>query len=291
MNKVATPEVWETPEAQTYLSGFRELQPGKFAVVKIGGSLIKNEDQLGLISSDVAVLHSLGLLPVIVHGAGPQIDGELAKNGFNTSKNGGIRITTAEQMPHVAKAIHATNLLLAGEIESAINRLGNAAGVEGLEYIFSAALENSDDLGSVTEVIDIDLAAVKRAMTRGAVPVISSVGELAVEEGTEAVPININADIAAAGLARTLQPKKYVSLTETGAVLDADGEAISKMNLADAENAISDGHIKDGMKVKVEEGLKLIGEGIDDFVITNPAGLLTELFTSEGQGTLITGGG
>jgi acetylglutamate kinase len=288
MNKAINPEIWQTGEGQFYLDEFKRLEPDQFAVIKIGGSLIEDEKQLNLIGNDIAGLYSLGLYPVIVHGAGPQIDQALEYNGFESSKKDGIRITKPEHMRHVAMAIWATNQWFSDEVGLAIDSLvPGAPGAAGLEYIFSATLEDEKDFGSVKEIINVDLDRVKECMDYKEIPVISSIGRLAVAGEAELMGVNINADIAAAALARALKPKKYISLTKIGSVLDTEGEPISRMSIGEAKYAIDEAAITGGMKVKVEQALHIIENGVHDFVITSPENLLKELFTSEGSGTLI----
>jgi len=280
VSQLETP-VWEATEGQRYLDHFQCLEPHRFAVIKVGGELIGSDEQLTILATELASLGALGLFPVVVHGGGTQIDEGLKTAGIKSSKINGVRVTS----PEAAELIPG---ILAGVTERftrAVNHHGLIA--QGItEGIFSAVLTNSRDFGSADKVV-ARTEKVREVINQRNIPIISCAGMLAVTEGQEIVPVNINGDLASVSMARSLVPEKFISLTTLGAVMNEHGEPLSSLSPDTAAQMIAAGTINAGMIPKVVEAIKLLSSGVHDIVITSPKALLKELFTDKGDGTLI----
>jgi len=99
-------------EAQQYLKEFSTTNQARFAVVKVGGGILL--DHLDELTSALAFLHRLGLIPVVLHGAGPQLDQALADAGIETERHDGLRVTTEAVMSVARPGVFSTVCSSAG---------------------------------------------------------------------------------------------------------------------------------------------------------------------------------
>jgi bifunctional N-acetylglutamate synthase/kinase len=268
-------------EVRDYLNRFSRLDQSRFAVVKVGGAVIR--DDLDGLATALAFLQTVGLSPIIVHGGGPQLDAALADAKFETQRVEGLRVTPPEAIPVIRKALGAINIAMVDAIRESG---GRAASVP--TGVFEARLLDEAKFGRVGEPAGVNLDLVDAAVRGGEIPVLACLGET--EDGRL---VNINADHAVAALVKTLQPYKIIFLTETGGLLDEDGEVISTLNLAsDRARLMSADWINGGMRVKIDQIQALLDELplTSSVSITSPEGLSQELFTHAGAGTLIRRG-
>lgn len=277
-----------------------EPEASKFAVIKIGGALLadpKSERdyyQRELLGDDLAALAQVGLYPTIVHGAGPQLDKRLANVGIETPKTNGIRHTpkaAAKTLDHTARGVGFRLVALIN-----IKHKKASAYIPPQHGTLIGSLNDPNNIASVTELA-VNPDYINQTASSGKIPILSSVGKLynpgqmpsrdRYELYDQFEPININADVAAGAIAVRLSVHKYISLTETGAVLDVNSNPISQLSIDEASAMIQRGEIKEGMIPKVQEAINLITQGIGNVAITSPRNLLVELFTDTGRGTLI----
>ena len=268
-------------EVTQYLKRFSQLDAARFAVVKVGGAVLR--DDLQALTSSLAFLQDVGLTPIVIHGAGPQLDAALADAGIEKRTVGGLRATSPQALAVVRRVFHAQNLQLVEALQAQDTRATSI--VSG---VFEADYLDRDGLGLVGAVQRVHLAAIQASLQAGSIPVIASLGETATGQ-----ILNINADVAANALVRTLQPYKIVFLTGTGGLLDAQGRVIDSINLStEYEHLMAQPWLDGGMRVKLEQ----IGDLLADLPpassvsITRPAELARELFTHKGSGTLVRRG-
>jgi acetylglutamate kinase len=265
-------------EVRQYLQRFAQLDQSRFAVIKVGGATLR--DDLATLSDALAFLQSVGLTPVVVHGGGPQLDDALAKSGIKTEKRDGLRVTTPEVLKVAREVFVKANIELVNAIREAGAR---AAAIP--RGVFEATMADEGKLGLVGEPVRARLELVESAARAGAVPVLASLGEL--DDGRL---VNVNADAAVRTLVQALQPYKIVFITETGGVLDGQGQIISAINLAtDAEELFAQPWLTGGMRLKIEEIQALLKTLplTSSVSITRPEALAQELFTFSGAGTLV----
>jgi acetylglutamate kinase len=212
-------------EALPYMQRFA----GRTIVIKYGGSAMLDEKlKLGF-AQDIVMLKSIGLHPVIVHGGGPQIGQALARLGIETRFERGMRVTDDATMEVV-------EMVLGGQINKAIvanieRHGGNAVGISGKDGGLIAASQmlvesvgaNGEttliDIGRVGKIEKVSPSVIERLRESGFVPVIAPIGDD--EEGRS---FNINADVAAAEIARALGADKLILLTDVPGILDGNGE-------------------------------------------------------------------
>ena len=268
-------------EAREYLNKFRSRDSAQFAVVKVGGEVLLNNMQQ--LASALGFLFHVGLFPVVLHGAGKQLDSALSAAGVSSTKVDGIRVTTPEVMSVMRPVIYQQNTALVEALET----LGIRS--RGVQHgVFECDFFDRDRFGLVGNVTRVELEQIRSAIHAGALPIVSCLGETA---GGQVM--NINADIAAAELVLSLQPHKIIFLTPTGGILDENGQIISAISLAsDYERLVDCDWIHSGMRVKLLQISELLQKlPITTSVsITSAANLTKELFTHRGAGTLIRRG-
>ena len=268
-------------EISQYLKRFSQLDAARFAVVKVGGAVLR--DDLEALVSSLAFLQDVGLTPIVIHGAGPQLDVELAAAGIEKKTIDGLRVTSPEALAIVRRVFHAQNLKLVEALQAS-----DARATSIVSGVFEADYLDRERFGLVGEVKRVDLAPIQASLQAGSIPVIASLGETI---GGQI--LNVNADFAANELVQVLQPYKIVFLTGTGGLLDADGKVIDSINLStEYAHLMQQPWIEGGMRVKIEQIKDLLG-GLplaSSVSITRPAELAKELFTHRGSGTLVRRG-
>ncbi len=270
---------------------------GKIVVVKYGGSAMGEPELAKTFARDITLIETSGLLPVVVHGGGPQIGRLLKDLGIASEFRGGLRVTDK-------RTIEVVEMVLAGtinkEIVMAINAEGGKAvglcGKDGNMVIArklsrrevdpESNIEKIIDLGYVGEPETVNRAVIDMVSQAGLIPVIAPVAP-----GRDGATYNINADTFAGAIAGALNATRLLFLTDVPGVLDRDGKLIKQLTAADARAMIQSGVISGGMIPKVETCIDALEQGVEGVVILNgatPHAVLLELFTELGAGTLIT---
>ena len=268
-------------EIQQYLKRFSQLDAARFAVVKVGGAVLR--DQLDALVSSLSFLQQVGLTPIVVHGAGPQLDADMQTAGIEKHIVDNLRHTDASVLSVVRRVIRRENLRLVEALQ--------ADGVRATSIqsgVFECTLLDSERYGLVGKVARIDVDGIHAAIKVGSIPVIASLGET-----VDGQIVNVNADWAANELIKTLQPYKIVFLTGTGGLLDGDGHVIDSINLStEYDELMVQPWLHSGMRVKIEQihDLLLALPPSSSVSITRPDELAKELFTHRGSGTLVRRG-
>jgi len=268
-------------EISQYLKRFSQLDAKRFAVVKVGGAVLR--DDLEALTSSLSFLQQVGLTPIVIHGAGPQLDEELAAAGIVKQTIDGLRVTSPQALAIVRRVFLAQNLKLVEALQQA-----DARATSIVSGVFESEFLDRDKYGLVGKVQKVNLAPIEASLRAGSIPVIASLGESA---GGQI--LNINADFAANELVQVLQPYKIVFLTETGGLLDDSGRVIDSINLStEYEHLMAQPWIHSGMRVKIEQIKQLLDRLplTSSVSITRPAELAKELFTHKGSGTLVRRG-
>ena len=268
-------------EIDQYLKRFSQLDAKRFAVVKVGGAVLR--DDLEALVSSLTFLQQVGLTPIVVHGAGPQLDAELAAAGIEKRTVDGMRVTTPEALAIVRRVFQASNLTLVEALQQVGARATSITG-----GVFEADYLDRDALGLVGEVRRVNLAPIEASLQAGSIPVLASLGETPAGQ-----ILNVNADVSANELVRALRPYKIIFLTGTGGLLDRQGRVIDSINLStEFDDLMEQEWINGGMRLKIQQIHELLGDlPLSSSVsITRPAELARELFTHKGSGTLVRRG-
>lgn len=269
-------------EVQQYLSHFSSVSSQQFAVIKVGGAIIT--EHLATLSSALAFLNHVGLFPVVVHGAGPQLNRMLEAAGVEPHFEDGIRVTDGKTLALARQLFLEENLKLVEELE----RLGiRARPITG--GVFQADYLDKEKYNLVGKINAVDKRPIEAAIEAGCLPILTSLAET-----REGQLLNVNADVAAGELARALQPLKIVYLSEKGGLFNGEtNEKISAINLDEEyEHLLQQWWVRHGTRLKIKEIKDLLEDlpRSSSVAIIAPGDLQRELFTDTGAGTLIRRG-
>lgn len=269
-------------EVQQYLSHFTSVSSQQFAVIKVGGAIIT--DHLQPLSAALAFLNHIGLYPVVVHGAGPQLNRLLEKAGVEPQFEDGIRVTDGKTLELARSLFLEENLKLVEELESlGVRARPITSGVFTADYL------DKDKYNLVGKIRRVDKKPIEAAIKAGCLPILTSMAETA-----DGQVLNVNADVAAGELARSLQPLKIVYLSEKGGLFNGDTkEKISAINLDEEyDDLMTQWWVRHGTRLKIKEMKDLLDKlpRSSSVAIIHPGDLQKELFTDSGAGTLIRRG-
>ncbi|KAK7972909.1 nicotinate-nucleotide pyrophosphorylase -like protein [Apiospora saccharicola] len=268
-------------EVQQYLSHFSSVSSKQFAVIKVGGAILT--EHLEELCSSLAFLYHVGLYPIIVHGAGPQLNKLLEEAGVEPQFEEGQRVTDGKTLGVARKLFLAENLKLVRTLESMGVRARPIT-----SSVFMADYKDKEKWKFVGKITDINKAPIESAIESGYLPILTSMAET-----TEGQVLNVNADVAAGELARVLEPLKVVYLSEKGGLFGEEGNKISAINLDEEfDHLMSQSWCKFGTRLKIKEIKELLDNlpRTSSVAIIHPAELQKELFTDSGAGTLIRRG-
>ncbi|MGH9028608.1 MAG: acetylglutamate kinase [Acidimicrobiales bacterium] len=270
---------------------------GKVVVVKYGGNALSESstgqadtDVLSSFAEDVVMMRSVGMLPVVVHGGGPQIGQLMSRLGKVPEFRDGMRVTDAE-------TLEIARMVLVGkvnrEIVAAMNVHGAlAVGLSGEDANLLTAVRRAGDLGFVGDVEVVDPSLAERLLAQGLIPVVATVAADATGQA-----YNINADAVAGALAIALGAEKLVFLTDTeGLRSDRDDPSslLRSVSADQLDDLVTSGAVNEGMLPKVDACARAVRAGVNRAHILDGRvshALLLEVFTDEGVGTMVSAEG
>ncbi len=276
-------------EALPYMQSYRD----KTILIKFGGSAMDDPELVKSLMRDIVVMEAMGLNPVVVHGGGKAISKAMQEAGLEARFVNGLRVTTPEAVSIVERTL--TGTINPGLVEMVRDCGGKAVGISGTNVFVGEKLVEKDadgnalDIGMVGRVIGTQLSRVEEALSLQLTPVISP---LARELGTNQ-SLNVNADLAAAALARELKPVKLVYISDVPGLMmnPKDPSTIIKsIDRKEAFQLIDEGVIAGGMIPKVKSAVDALNAGVRKVHFIDgrlPHTLLLEIFTPEGIGTEI----
>ena len=221
-------------------------------VVKLGGALLDDSAALSATIDSICALHTARPGSVIVvHGGGSSVDRHLARLGMPTEKRDGIRLTPPDQMIEISAVLSGrVNATIVAEL---LARGSSAVGLSLADGFLTSSITTtrySFNPGRVGEVVGGDAKLVHTLLNAGFLPIISSV---AVDAGGDL--LNVNADDAAAAIARIVGATRLIFLTDVSGVLDQDGALISQITASEVATLIEQGVIYGGMIPKINNAL------------------------------------
>ena len=284
-------------EALPYIRRFK----GKTFVIKFSGKVTEDPSVLKSLAEEIALLHRVGIRVCVIHGGGKQLTELAARLGGGQTVIEGRRVTDDNTL-ELAKMIFRGKINT--EILSALRNRGvHAVGLSGIDggviraqrrppkdiLNRSTGEKQTVDFGHVGDVIEVDKSLIVLLLENDYLPVISSLG--ADDEGRI---YNINADTIAAEVAVSLGAEKLILLTDVnGIFLDPNDKTtkIDRLSSTEAEKMILEGKATGGMVPKLENLVAILRRGVRSAHViggTQRNGILAEVFTDEGLGTMIT---
>lgn len=269
-------------EALPYIQDFC----GSTVLVKVGGSVMESEENLVSLLADIAFMDAVGMRVVLVHGGGKAISRALRESGHEAKFVDGLRVTDEPTMEVVRRTLN--NVVNADLVRKLQAFKTNARPLHG-NWMFTAEKITNPDRGFVGEPVAVDTRAVLEMLDAGIVPVITPLGT-----GRDGHLYNVNADSAAAALAKALKVGKFVVVSDVPGLLrdPSDPATLMKtLRLPDVARLKDEGVIAGGMLPKIEGCEDAIRAGVHKVQLVDgrmPHSLLLEIFTREGVGTEIT---
>jgi acetylglutamate kinase len=272
------------------------LYKGKTFVVKTGGGVFADATTTRALVEQISILHHFGVRVVLVHGGGPQLTELSAALGVPTRMVEGRRVTDQQSIDVTAMVLNGliNTRLLAMCRDLSIEAVGISGVDAGLVRahkrppVALAANGELVDFGFVGDIDAIDPAVLKKLLDNGLMPVVSPLS--ADESGTL---LNINADTVAAAIGAALGAEKLILCTGAPGILGSlsdPGSLISYTDLQGLKRLREEGHIAAGMLPKakaIEDALRGGVRRVHVVSYQSPEGILAEVFTNEGTGTLI----
>ncbi len=274
-------------EALPYIQRF----VGRKVVIKYGGAAMAHSELTEAVFRDLALLASVGVQPVVVHGGGPEINEWLKKLEIPAEFRNGLRVTDSQTMDVV-------EMVLVGrvnkQIVNGLNKLeAPSVGLSGSDgRLIEARPWGDGNHGRVGDVSRVNPEVLAPLLEKGYIPVISSVAA-----DIEGQTFNINADTVAGELAASLGAEKLILLTDTPGILRDSNDPstlIRQLPLSEARQLISEGVVTGGMTPKTECCIRALAQGVSAAHIIDgrvPHALLLEVFTDVGIGTMVVGRG
>ena len=275
---------------------FMKRYTNKIIVIKFGGNAMGKKEYVKSFAEDVALLQQVGMLPIVVHGGGPQIGEMLKKLKIESNFVDGLRVTDEATIDVVEMVLcGVTNKSIVSSISQAG---GNAVGISGkdgnlisakrisiLDKDSDSNVEKAVDLGFVGEPEQINVEILNGLIAQKMIPVIAPVGI-----GKKGESYNINADTAAGAVASAMKATRMIMLTDVMGVLDSNNNLVTELSIEKAIKLIDEKIVIGGMIPKVKTCINTVRQGTEASVIMDgrlPHALLIELFTEHGIGTLI----
>lgn len=275
-------------DALPYIQDFN----GSAVLVKVGGSVMESSANLDSLLADIAFMDAVGMKVVLVHGGGKAISRALQESGHEPKFAGGLRVTDEETMEIVRRTLN--NVVNADIVRRLQSFRANARPLHGNwmlaaeKYLEVSADGTQIDRGYVGKITSVDLRAVNEMTDAGIIPVITPIGT-----GPEGHLYNINADSAAAAIAKELKVRKFAVVSDVPGLLrdpSDPGSLIGTLHLDEIEALKKDGTISGGMLPKIEGCVEAIRAGVRKVHLVDgrmPHSLLLEIFTPDGVGTEI----
>jgi acetylglutamate kinase len=251
-------------------------------VIKYGGNVLIDKNIFNNFIEDINILNKLGLSIVVVHGGGPRIKRELDKSNIQTNFIRGLRITDK----NIIKIIENVLIDFNNDIVSALNKKGSeAVSINTKANNIINVIPEKKELGFVGIPDKINTDIIKSITNKNQIPVVAPLGL-----GKNNDPYNINGDTAAGAIAKSLNARRLLLMTNVEGVLDREKKLITEISSSKILDMIKNEVITGGMIPKINTCLDAVNKGVRGVVIMDGRknhSILNEIFSDNGVGTLI----
>ncbi len=278
LKKTLPPDGPSIDEVKRYLEKYND----EYIVIKCGGSVLVDKNLFDIFIRDISVLNKLGFIPIIVHGGGKRISNKLDELGIKSNFIKGLRVTEKETIEIVEQVLVEFNSEI---IEALKLQSCNSQTINSRENNIIKVVQENTKLGFVGTPTEINKTIINKIVDEKKVPVIAPLG-LDINNQT----YNINADTAAASIAKEIKARRLIIMSDVEGVLDSDNKLIPEINSNSIKDLIENETITGGMTVKVNNCLDVASNGVKGVVIIDGRknhSILFELLSDKGSGTLI----
>ncbi len=267
-----------TEEVQKYLEKYNN----EYIVIKCGGSVLIDQNLFDIFIKDISTLNKLGFTPIIVHGGGKRISNKLNEIGLESKFIKGLRVTDKETIKVVEEVLIDFN-------KEIINALGKqnckSQSINSRENNILTVTQENEELGFVGSPTNVDQSIIDKIIADKKVPIIAPLG---LDKNDQTY--NVNADTAAGYIAKKINARRLIILSDVEGVLDNNKNLIPEINSVSIKNLIDNETITGGMIPKINNCLDVASNGVKGVVIIDGRknhSVLFELLSDEGSGTLI----
>ncbi len=265
-------------EVKNYMNKYND----EYIVIKCGGSVLIDQNLFNNFINDISILNKLGFIPVIIHGGGKRISNKLNEAGIKSDFINGLRVTDAKSIIVVEEVLNEFNI----EILDALKKNDcDGQGITNKQNNILLVKQENQDLGFVGFPKEIDQSIIEQIVSKKKVPVIAPLG---LDENNQV--FNINADTAAGAIAKKLNARRLIIMSDVEGVLDNNKKLISEINTNKISELIKNKIISGGMIPKINNCLDVASNGVKGVCIIDGRlnhSILFELLSDKGSGTLI----
>ena len=265
-------------EVKRYLEKYND----EYIVIKCGGSVLVNNELFNIFIKDISVLNKLGFIPIIVHGGGKRISNKLNELGIKSNFIKGLRVTEKETIEVVEQVLIEFNSEI---IEALKEQQCDSQTINSRENNIMTVVQENTELGFVGTPSNINKSMIDKIVDEKKVPVIAPLG---LDENNQTY--NINADTAAGAIAKKIEARRLIIMSDVEGVLDSNKKLIPEINSESINELINSEIVTGGMIPKINNCLDVASNGVKGVVIIDGRknhSLLFELLSDKGSGTLI----
>ena len=265
-------------EVKKYLEKYND----EYIVIKCGGSVLVDNKLFDIFIKDISVLNKLGFIPIIVHGGGKRISNKLNELGIKSNFIKGLRVTEKETIEVVEQVLIEFNSEI---IEALKEQQCTSQTINSRENNIMTVVQENTELGFVGTPTEINKSIIDKIVEEKKVPVIAPLG---LDENNQAY--NINADTAAGSIAKKIEARRLIIMSDVEGVLDSNKKLIPEINSQSIKDLINDEVVTGGMIPKINNCLDVACNGVKGVVIIDGRknhSILFELLSDKGSGTLI----
>ena len=267
-----------TEEVQKYLEKYND----EYIVIKCGGSVLIDQNLFDIFIQDISTLNKLGFTPIIVHGGGKRISNKLNEIGLESKFIKGLRVTDKDTIKVVEEVLIDFNK----EIINALDKQNcESQSINSKENNILTVIQENEELGFVGSPTNVDQSIIDKIIADKKVPIIAPLG---LDKNDQTY--NVNADTAAGYIAKKINARRLIILSDVEGVLDNNKNLIPEINSESIKDLIDNETITGGMIPKINNCLDVASNGVKGVVIIDGRknhSLLFELLSDEGSGTLI----
>ena len=265
-------------EVKNYLEKYND----EYIVIKCGGSVLVDQNLFDNFINDISILNKLGFIPIIVHGGGKRISIKLNEAEIKSNFINGLRVTDKKSINIVEEVLNNFNK----EITDALkNNDCDSQGITNKQNNILFVQQENKELGFVGAPKEINQSIIEQIVKEKKVPVIAPLG---LDKDNQV--FNINADTAAGAIAKKLNARRLIIMSDVEGVLDDNKRLISEINSNKISELIKNETISGGMIPKINNCLDVASNGVKGVCIIDGRlnhSILFELLSDKGSGTLI----